>query len=130
MSEYLTEIIEQASDPLGGASGQKRRFRVEFLAKSNNAEFPFTVANELVATQLGQALGLNLPTVLTYLVAGEVLVFIQMIDRNLEMTKGPPATAKALGNTCNPILRKFTPRLFSTYSSRITTKRLAQSDGT
>jgi hypothetical protein len=66
------------------------------LAKSNNAEFPFTVANEVIATQLGLALGLNVPTVLTYSVAGEVLVFIQMIDRNSEMTKEPPATAKAL----------------------------------
>jgi hypothetical protein len=96
MSQYITEIFEQPADPLGGASGEKRRFTVQYLAKANNPQFPFTVANELVATQLGQALGITVPTALSYLVAGEQLVFIQMIDRNPEMVKGPPATAKAL----------------------------------
>jgi hypothetical protein len=96
MSTHVTEIVEEPADPLGGASGAKRRFRVEFLAKANNSDFPFTVANEVVATQIGQALGLNLPIALAYRIAGEALVFIQMIDRDPEMTKGPPATSRAL----------------------------------
>lgn len=96
MSTYITEIREQPGDPLGGATGQKRFFNVRFLAKSNNEQFPFTIANEVVATHLGQALGLNLPTVLTFHVDGESLVFVQMVDRDPSMVPGPPVTAQVL----------------------------------
>ena len=66
MNPYITELSEQPTDPLGGASGEKRPFRVEFIGKTGNADFPDTVANEVVASHLGIALGLNLPTVLTH----------------------------------------------------------------
>lgn len=98
---YIEEIREQPGDPLGGASGNKRRFNVQFIAKANNPEFPFTVANEVVATQIGLALGLNLPAVLNYRIGDENLVFVQMIDRDPTMTKGPPAPAKTLGAYIN-----------------------------
>jgi hypothetical protein len=55
-----------AGYPLGGASGEKRKFGVDCIGKTDNEGWPFTIANEVVATQIGQALGLNLPTVLTH----------------------------------------------------------------
>lgn len=96
MSEYVHEIKEQPSDPLGGASGEKRLFSVQYLGKANNPDFPFTVANEVVATQIGIALGLNLPTVITHKVAGETLALIQMVDREPSMQAPPPATSQRL----------------------------------
>lgn len=96
MPNYINEIIEQPTDPLGGASGRKRLFNVQFLAKEDNAEFPFTAANEIVAAQLGITLGLNVPAVFSYRIDGKSLVFIQMVDRDPEIVKGPPASSPAL----------------------------------
>ena len=95
---YVQEMIELPGDPLGGASGQKRRFQVEYLGKTNNADFPFTVANEVVATQLGIVLGLNLPNVLTQEVGGETCVLIQMVDRDPALQQPPPATSRKLAD--------------------------------
>jgi hypothetical protein len=94
--EYVTEITELPGDPIGGASGEKRRFHAEFLGKTNNQEFPFTVANEVVAASIGMALGLNVPTVLTHRVGGEDCVLVQVVGRDPRMQQPPPATAKAL----------------------------------
>jgi hypothetical protein len=66
MGNVIRRIIEQPGDPLGGASGEKRKFGVDCIGKTDNEGWPFTIANEVVATQIGQALGLNLPTVLTH----------------------------------------------------------------
>ncbi len=96
MNPFITELIEQPTDPLGGASGEKRRFRVEFIGKTGNADFPYTVANEVVASHLGIALGLNLPTVLTHTIEGVTLALIQMVGRDPQMQQPPPATSKAL----------------------------------
>jgi hypothetical protein len=96
MSDYVEEIVEQPMDPLGGASGRKRRFRVQFLGKENNPEFPYTVANEVVATYLGIILGLNVPAVLTYRIHDQPLVFIQMLDRDPGMVQMPPASSSSL----------------------------------
>jgi hypothetical protein len=96
MSSFVNEIVEQPSDPLGGASGQKRLFNVQFLAKENNPDFPFTVANEVIAAQLGICLGLSVPSVLSYRIAQMPLVFIQMIERDAEAVKEPPASSSLL----------------------------------
>ncbi len=96
MSGYIRQIREQPSDPLGGASGEKSYFTVDFLGKRNNPDFPFTIANEVVATQIGLALGLNLPTVITHHAGGETVALIQMIGRASSMQRPPPATAEAL----------------------------------
>lgn len=90
------EITELPSDPMGGASGEKRRFRIDFLGKTNNADFPYTVANETVAAQIGLALGLHLPMVVPYRLRNDDCILIQMIDSDPEMKQGPPATAAAL----------------------------------
>lgn len=98
MNPYITEVSELPNDPLGGASGEKRRFRVEFLGKSANPDFPYTVANEVVATHLGIALGLNLPTVLTHTIGGTTYVLIQMVGRDPQMQQPPPATSRAIAD--------------------------------
>ena len=94
---YIRQIKEQPGDPIGGASGEKTYYDVQFLGKANTPEFPYTVANEVVATQIGLALGLNLPTVITHAVGGTTVALIQMIDRDPAMQEPPPATAQALG---------------------------------
>ncbi len=93
---YVREFTELPGDPLGGASGAKRFFHVEFLGKSDSPDFPLTVANEVVASELGRALGLNVPSVITHSVGGDTLVLVQMLDRDPRLQHGPPATARAL----------------------------------
>lgn len=96
MSQNVVEIKEEPGDPLGGGSGEKRHFTVKFIGKTNNPKFPFTIANEVVATQIGLALGLNLPTVITYTVGNEPIVLIQLLNRDPGMQAPPPATAAKL----------------------------------
>ncbi len=96
MNPFITELIEQPGDPLGGASGEKRRFRVEFIGKTGNADFPYTVANEVVSSHLGIALGLNLPTVLTHTIDGVTIALIQKVGSGPPMQQPPPATSRAL----------------------------------
>ena len=91
----VSEILELAGDPIGGASGPKRLFNVRFLGKSGNSDLPYTVANELVATELGHLLGLNLPGVLSHAIGDETLVLIKMAGRDSRMGS-QPATARAL----------------------------------
>jgi hypothetical protein len=93
---FIREIKELPTDPIGGASGEKTYYTVQFLRKGGTPEFPYTVANEVVATQIGLALGLNLPMVITHVVAGKVVALIQMFDRDPAMQAPPPATAQAL----------------------------------
>jgi hypothetical protein len=96
MSQHIVEITEMPRDPLGGASGEKRKFHVEFLGKLDNDEFPYTVANEVVAEPIGMALGLNVPTVLTHRIGNVNCALIQMRDKDPRMQHEPPATAAAL----------------------------------
>ncbi len=96
MSQNVVEVKEEPGDPLGGGSGEKRHFTVEYIGKTNNPDFPFTIANEVVATQVGLALGLNLPTVITATVGNEPIVLIQSLDRDLGMQAPPPPTAAKL----------------------------------
>jgi hypothetical protein len=93
---YVTEILETPDDPLGGASGDKRRFTVEFIGKCANDNFPFTVVNEVVATHLGIMLGLNVPTCLTQTMGGNTFALIQRVNRDSRMQEPPPASSKAL----------------------------------
>lgn len=63
-------IVEIPSDELGGASGA-RLFRVLAVGKRNSPQFPYCVANEKIATEIGRALGLRIPEVLLYRLRGE-----------------------------------------------------------
>ncbi|RJP30961.1 MAG: hypothetical protein C4547_16180 [Phycisphaerales bacterium] len=92
----IRQIKELPGDPIGGASGGKTFFDVRFLGKTSSPEFPYTVANEVVATQIGMSLGLNLPTVITHTVGGTTVALIQWMDRDPSMQEPPLATAAAL----------------------------------
>lgn len=96
VNPHITEILESPTDPLGGASGDKRQFAVEFIGKCGNADFPYTVANEIVASHLGIMLGLNVPTCLTHSLQNSTYVLIQRVNRDPRMQAPPPATSKAL----------------------------------
>ncbi|MBI3823921.1 MAG: hypothetical protein HY289_14730 [Planctomycetes bacterium] len=93
---YVTEILETPDDPLGGASGDKRRFAVEFIGKCANEKFPYTVVNEVVGTHLGIMLGLNVPTCLTQTIGENTFALIQRVNRDPRMQDPPPASSKAL----------------------------------
>lgn len=53
------------ADPLAGKSGA-RPFHVLAIGKGNSDEFPYTVANEKIASELGRIIGLPLPEILLY----------------------------------------------------------------
>lgn len=98
MRPPVTEMTELPDDPLGGASGKKRHFLAEHLGKANEPDFPFTVANEIVASFIGATLGLHVPPVFPYGRGDGTLVLVQMSDRDARMQQGPPATAQAISD--------------------------------
>ena len=86
----IVEVIEQPPDPIGGASGDKRLFNVRCLGKQNEKDFPYTIANEIVAAHIGQSLGLHIPAVLAHQTeAGNEYALIAWHQR-------VPVTAQAL----------------------------------
>jgi hypothetical protein len=89
-------VTEVPGDPLGGASGGKKWFVAQFIGKANQADFPFTVANEVVASFIGATLGLNVPPVFVHGRGEDSLVLVQMSDRDPRMQQGPPATSAAI----------------------------------
>jgi len=95
---FVPQLIEEPGDEIGGASGTKLRFHVQFQAKRDSNEFPFTIANEIVAAAIGQALGLNVPGVHSYLIGGTPYVLSHLIDRRSDMAKPtpPPVTSAGL----------------------------------
>lgn len=87
MASYVTEVKERPGDPLGGASGEKFYFNVEFLGKRNNPDFPYQIANEVVASQIGIALGLEIPSFFTHRHADETVFLTQMRERHPVTTR-------------------------------------------
>lgn len=96
MGPIIEEVMAAVRDPLGGASGAKRCFTARFIGKSNNEDYPFTVANEVVATQLGILIGLPVPTILTHVVGTETLVLVHEVDRESSMQAGPHVSSRRL----------------------------------
>src|SRR5437667_5030473 len=96
VAPVVTEITEVPGDPLGGASGSKRWFSAVHLGKSNEPDFPFTIANEIVASFIGATLGLRVPPVFPFGRGDNSLVLVQMSDRDARMQEGPPATSRAI----------------------------------
>jgi hypothetical protein len=94
--ENVIEIRQLPGELLSGASGDKAEFLVRFIGKTNNQDFPYTVANEIVGSIVGQAIGLNVQTVLPHSLNGQDAVLIQRSPRHAVMQQGPPATAAAL----------------------------------
>jgi hypothetical protein len=92
----IRELTELPGDPLGGSSGRKRPFVAEHIGKANEQDYPFTVANELVAGFIGATLGLRVPPAFPFGRGDETLVLVQLVDRDPIMQQGPPATDKAI----------------------------------
>jgi hypothetical protein len=67
-------ILEVPQDDLGGASGA-RRFYVLAVGKHDSAEYPYTVANEKIASELGRAIGLRIPEVVLHRLRDEYHAF-------------------------------------------------------
>ncbi len=91
--DHIVEVRQLPRDLLGGASGPKERYGVLFIGKSNNESFPYTVANEIVCSWLGHALGLNVQIAIPHSVGGSDTVLIQYLPNHPVMAEGPPATA-------------------------------------
>jgi hypothetical protein len=88
-------IVELPSDELGGASGA-RLFHVLAVGKANTAKYPYTVANEKIATEIGRAIGLRIPEVLLNRVTGEWHAFSTFIERTESGEGIPEGTAKQI----------------------------------
>ncbi len=85
-------IQELPQDELGGASGA-HAFYVYTIGKRNTSEYPYSVANEKVASELGRAIGLRIPEVLLYRDTGEWLAFSHFIPRTESGETVPEGTA-------------------------------------
>ena len=72
----LYRIEELPGDEFGGGSGEKRKFRLEFIGKTPNGRWPYTVANEVVSSHLGRILGFNIPLVIPHRLGGEPLAMV------------------------------------------------------
>jgi hypothetical protein len=87
--------LELPSDELGGASGASY-FHVLTIGKRDTPKFPYTVANEKIASELGRAIGLRIPEVLLYPVAGNWYCFSHFIRRTESDETVPAGTAREL----------------------------------
>lgn len=85
-------IWELPPDELSGASGA-RAFYVLTVGKSNSPEYPYCVANEKIASELGRAIGLRIPEVLLYPVAGDWFAFSHFIRQTESGETVPEWTA-------------------------------------
>lgn len=92
----LYRIKEFPSDSLGGSSGEKRKFLVEFIGKSPTERFPYTVANEAVSSYLGTVLGFQIPVVIPHRIDGECVALILWMSPAARKQEGPPLTSRAL----------------------------------
>lgn len=85
-------IWELPPDELAGASGA-RAFYVLTVGKGNTDEYPYCVANEKIASELGRVIGLRIPEVLLYRDAGEWLAFSHFIRQTESGETVPEGTA-------------------------------------
>ena len=85
-------ILELPQDELGGASGA-RRFYVLAVGKHNSSEYPYTIANEKIASELGRVIGLRIPEVILYPVRGEWHAFSYYIVETESGETAPEGSA-------------------------------------
>jgi hypothetical protein len=97
----LYRIQEMPPDDLGGASGEKRSFRVEFIGKTPNERFPYTVANEVVSSHIGAVIGFNIPVVVPHTIEGEPIALILWMKPAARQQQGPPLSSRELQDFLN-----------------------------
>ena len=88
-------VVELPSDELGGASGA-RYFHVLAVGKANTPEYPYNVANEKIASEIGRALGLPIPEVVLYRLAGEWTAFSCFVEQTESSETAPSGTASQI----------------------------------
>lgn len=86
---------ELPSDELGGASGA-RYFYVLTIGKRDTPKYPYAVANEKISSELGRAIGLRIPEVLLYQVAGDWYSFSHFIRQTESGETVPAGSARAI----------------------------------
>lgn len=87
--------LELPSDELGGASGASY-FHVLTIGKHNTPKYPYTVPNEKVSSELGRAIGLRIPEVLLYPVAGDWYSFSRFTRQTESGETIPEGTAREI----------------------------------
>lgn len=95
MSSRHPLTLELPSDELGGTSGA-RYFYVLTVGKPNTPKYPYSVANEKIASELGRAIGLRVPEVLLYPVGGDWYSFSHFIRQTESGETMPEGTAKEI----------------------------------
>ncbi len=73
-------------------------FYVLTIGKRNTSEYPYSVANEKVASELGRVIGLRIPEILLYRVADEWLAFSHFIRQTESGESVPAGTAAEIAN--------------------------------
>lgn len=77
--------------PLGSGVGEGRVVSVQAVAKTNTANVPYCVANEVVCGELGRFLGLDIPPGgVVYSPTGNPQLFYASLSFNLTGTSLPP----------------------------------------
>ncbi|MDQ1638262.1 MAG: hypothetical protein QOF62_1601 [Pyrinomonadaceae bacterium] len=90
-------ILEVPQDDLGGASGA-RRFYVLAVGKRNSEDYPYTVANEKIASELGRAIGLRIPEVVLHRLRDEYHAFAYYIIETESGETVPEGTAAEIAD--------------------------------
>jgi hypothetical protein len=95
LTNHHPQTLELPSDELGGASGA-RYFYVLTVGKRDTPEYPYSVANEKIASELGRSIGLRIPEILLYLEARDWYCFSHFIRRTESDETVPAGTAREL----------------------------------
>jgi hypothetical protein len=90
-------ILEVPQDDLAGASGA-RRFYVLAVGKHDSHEYPYTVANEKIASELGRALGLRIPEVVLHRLRDEYHAFAYYVIETESGETVPEGSAAEIAN--------------------------------
>jgi hypothetical protein len=86
-------MISQIGRAFFGSCACCSSFSVLTVWKGNTAEYPYCVANEKMASELGRVIGLRIPEVLLYRDTGEWLAFSHFIARTESGETVPEGTA-------------------------------------
>jgi hypothetical protein len=95
LTDHHPQTLELPSDELGGASGA-RYFYVLTIGKRDTPDYPYTVANEKIACEIGRSIGLRIPEVLLYREAGHWYCFSHFVRRTESDETVPSGTAREL----------------------------------
>jgi hypothetical protein len=88
-------VWELPPDELAGTSGA-RLFYALSVGKANSPKHPYCVANEKITSELGRAIGLRIPEVLLYPIAGKWHAFSRFVAQTESGETVPEGTASEI----------------------------------